>query len=171
MLSNAFREGTVSVAVYGDWTHGFCRRIRLYNRDSPYSSVAVYGDGTYSLWNGSVAVQTNQKSATHSSIGLLPVLLIWLVDSMPNFVSGPITAVGCLLQYLGTFNPGFQYWFTKILGAISELLGNRIIGTGWYKVIFVAKFDWDITIPINRVGLLWGEVLHIWSDRSRLAFI
>ena len=56
-IMNYFQIGTVSVAVYGYRTHWFRRRIRLYNQNEAYNSVAVYGYGTNSPWNGSVAVQ------------------------------------------------------------------------------------------------------------------
>ena len=52
-----FSIRTVSVAVYGYRTHWFRRRILLYNQNEAYNSVTVYGYGTNSPWNGSVAVQ------------------------------------------------------------------------------------------------------------------
>ena len=164
----SFKNETVSVAVYGYQTHRFRRRIRLYNREKPYSLVAIYGDGTLPLWNGWVSVQKIfTRSATHLFIGLLPVLLILSTVS-------PISCLGLLLlqRVFVIIFRNFQFWFTKILGAISELLGNRrpIIGIGWYKVIFIAKFGCDITIPINGV-LSEGGPLHIWSDRSSLAYM
>ena len=64
---NAFFNGTVSVAVYGYRTHWFRRRIRLYNQNEAYNSVAVYGYGTNSPWNGSVAVQNRPLSMYKSS--------------------------------------------------------------------------------------------------------
>ena len=61
------KKGTVSVAVYGYRTHWFRRRIRLYNQNETYNSVAVYGYGTNSPWNGSVAVQNRPLSMYESS--------------------------------------------------------------------------------------------------------
>ena len=61
------KEGTVSVAVYGYRTHWFRRRIRLYNQNEAYNSVAVYGYGTNSPWNGSVAVQNRPLLMYESS--------------------------------------------------------------------------------------------------------
>ena len=61
------KKGTVSVAVYGYRTHRFRRRIRLYNQNEAYNSVAVYGYGTNSPWNGSVAVQNCPLSMYESS--------------------------------------------------------------------------------------------------------
>ena len=100
------------------------------------------------------------RSATHSSVGLLPVLLILSTLS-------PISYLGLsLLQWVFVTIETFNFDLQIILGAILELLGNRIIGIGWYKVTFVAKFGWDITIPINGV-LSEGEALPIFNDRSR----
>ena len=59
--------GTVSVAIYGYRTHWFRRRIRLYNQNEEYNSVAVYGYGTNSPWNGSVAVQNRPLSMYEGS--------------------------------------------------------------------------------------------------------
>ena len=67
LKNNPNSYGTVSVAVYGYRTHWFRRRIRLYNQNEAYNSVAVYGYGTNSPWNGSVAVQNRPLSMYESS--------------------------------------------------------------------------------------------------------
>ena len=54
MLRDCFRR---RIILYGYQTHWFRHRVRLYNQNEAYNSVAVYGYGTNSPWNGLVAVQ------------------------------------------------------------------------------------------------------------------
>ena len=70
-FDTSFKKGTVSVAVYAYRTHWFRRRIRLYNQNEAYNSVAVYGYGTNSPWNGSVAVQNRPLLMYESSQSII----------------------------------------------------------------------------------------------------
>ena len=53
--------------MHGLRAHWFRRGIRLYNQNEAYNSVAVYGYGTNSPWNDSVAVQNRPLSIYESS--------------------------------------------------------------------------------------------------------